>query len=44
MGKKARQADSASAGKATSDNYFGTVDVLIDESPDRAKRTAKEHP
>ena len=44
MGKKARQGAGASAGKATSDNYFGAVDVLIDESLDRAKRTAKEHP
>jgi hypothetical protein len=44
MGTKARQADGASSGKATSDNLFGAVDVLIDESLDRAKRTAKEHP
>jgi hypothetical protein len=44
MGKKARQADGASSGKATSDNLFGAVDVLVDESLDRAKRTAKEHP
>jgi hypothetical protein len=44
MGKKARQMDGASSGKATSDNLFGAVDAPIDESLDRAKRTAKEHP
>jgi hypothetical protein len=32
------------AGKAPSENYFGAVDALIDESLDRAKRTVKEHP
>jgi Dioxygenase len=31
-------------GKAQSDNYFGVVDALIDESLDRAKRIVKERP
>ena len=31
-------------GKAQSDNYFGAVDALIDESLDRAKRIIKERP
>jgi hypothetical protein len=44
MGKKARQMDGASSAKATSDNLFGAVDAPIDESLDRAERTAKEHP
>jgi hypothetical protein len=31
------------AGKP-SENYFGAVDALIDESLDRGKRIVKEHP
>jgi 3-carboxy-cis,cis-muconate cycloisomerase len=31
-------------GKAQSDNYFGVVDALIDESLDRARRIVKEWP
>ena len=43
MGKKARQADGASSGKATFDNPFGAADAQIDQSLDRVKRTAEEH-
>jgi 3-carboxy-cis,cis-muconate cycloisomerase len=32
------------AGKAPSDNYFGAIDALIDESVERARRIVKEHP
>jgi 3-carboxy-cis,cis-muconate cycloisomerase len=32
------------AGKVPSGSYFGAIDVLIDESLDRAKRIVKEHP
>ena len=38
-----QQAIADFAGKLPSATYFGAIDHLIDESPDRARRTLKEH-